>query len=353
MEYINFLNKVQTHLDAELPMVIFKKPDETKVSGFLQTNNSLRTSTEFTQEGFVFSPFVEGEYKTIWMYVNECEYLTTNFKESNNQENNKTTANTELARDSKEKHLKIVEKAIDKLCSGELKKVVISRSELQDFKKKEPLEWFNKVCNLYPNTFCYCWFHPKVGMWLGATPETLISLSQNHFKTMALAGTLPFQGTENVVWGAKEKEEQQMVVDSIIKGLTPVSKGLEIGKTVTQKAGELLHLKTSISGELTVSNNLKVLIEELHPTPAVCGLPKKISKKFILDNENYNRSYYTGYLGSFSPEKVTHLFVNLRCMQIHEETVQIYVGGGITALSNAEAEWEETVSKSLVIKEVL
>ena len=111
-----------------------------------------------------------------------------------------------------------------------------------------------------------------------------------------------------------------------------------------------------------------------NPTPAVCGLPKDAAKQFILNNENYNREFYTGFLGELNmktqqkarlgkrnienraytyTKRSTQLYVNLRCMQLKGNKAMVYVGGGITQSSIAEREWEETVSKSLVIKSIL
>ena len=95
-----------------------------------------------------------------------------------------------------------------------------------------------------------------------------------------------------------------------------------------------------------------------HPTPAVCGLPAKKAKNFILENENYNREFYSGFLGEINIPKSTknkksHLFVNLRCMSLENNIARIYVGGGITKDSIPEKEWEETVSKSFTMKSVL
>lgn len=350
MKNTDFFIKTQQQLDAELPFVVFRKPNESTIHGFLQQTDILRISTDFNTSGFVFSPFVEDADKTVWMYEDECEIIESDFKEYAYDLSLKTYHKSSAG---KEKHISIIEEAISALKIGDLQKVVISRSELIEIDNYMPIGWFQKILNLYKNAFCYCWYHPKVGMWLGASPETLISLNKTSFETVALAGTMPFIGSEKVVWGIKEKEEQQLVVDSILKGLKLVTRQVESGITTTQKAGVLLHLKTKIFGELKASNGVKVLVEVLHPTSAICGLPKGESKKFILEKENYKRSYYTGYLGSFSKEGNTHLFVNLRCMQIHSTSVQIYVGGGITALSNAEAEWEETVNKSQIMKAVL
>ena len=90
----------------------------------------------------------------------------------------------------------------------------------------------------------------------------------------------------------------------------------------------------------------------MHPTPAVCGFPKKESKDFILKNERYDRAFYTGFLGELNMS-TSELYVNLRCMEIEKESIHIYVGGGITKESDPEKEWNETVAKSKTIKGVL
>jgi len=163
----------------------------------------------------------------------------------------------------------------------------------------------------------------------------------------------PFSNSKEVVWGTKEKEEQQFVVDSILEEFNQITKNITIGDTVTQKAGDLLHLKTPISGELNSAKGLNSLIDLLHPTPAVCGLPKQKAKEFILKNEDYDRKYYTGFLGEVKPKGNSQLFVNLRCMELNENQVSIYIGGGITAHSKPLKEWEETISKSEVMKRIL
>jgi isochorismate synthase len=94
-------------------------------------------------------------------------------------------------------------------------------------------------------------------------------------------------------------------------------------------------------------------LQLLHPTPAVCGLPKDKSKAFILDNENYDRTFYTGFLGELNVEDQTDLFVNLRCMEISGSQAHLYMGCGITKESIPEKEWEESCNKSATMKRVL
>jgi isochorismate synthase len=210
---------------------------------------------------------------------------------------------------------------------------------------------------------------------LGATPETLIQVEGSRFKTMALAGTQKYEGTVDVTWQNKEKEEQQFVTDFIVSSLQASVSSIQVSETKTIQAGNVLHLQTSISGILNFKLiNLKQVLEALHPTPAVCGLPKESSMQFIINNENYNREFYTGFLGELnfqekttrntnrrnvennaysSIKNVSNLYVNLRCMQISNNNALIYIGGGITKDSNPEAEWKETVTKAEVMKKVL
>jgi isochorismate synthase len=88
------------------------------------------------------------------------------------------------------------------------------------------------------------------------------------------------------------------------------------------------------------------LTKAFHPTPAVCGVPLQKAKEVIAELEPHKRSYYTGYLGIVSPNKELNLFVNLRCLQVLPNRLALYLGGGITANSNAEKEWAETNFKA-------
>jgi isochorismate synthase len=178
-------------------------------------------------------------------------------------------------------------------------------------------------------------------------------------KTVALAGTQVFNGTENVVWKTKEKAEQQFVTDFITNSLKDNTSEVNVSEPYTTKAGNILHIKTDISAKLKDKKDLKNVIQTLHPTPAVCGLPKATSKVLIIDNEGYNREYYSGFLGELNIDLATFrteqsdLFVNLRCMKIVGDSAELFVGCGITSDSNPEKEFLETVNKSMTMKKVL
>ena len=384
--------RLRKHYDQNLPLVAYRKPETSTGTAFFQRKDQLHTTKEFSESGFVFAPF-DDEKPAILIPEEASEkaiFDTSGFDVS--KRGNSGALNSEASEAEKQQHISLVKKGLLELNSGELQKVVLSRKEQVDLKNADPIRLFQELLTTYPTAFVYLWYHPQVGLWLGATPETLLKIEGSSFKTMALAGTQKFAGSMDVKWGEKEKQEQQYVTDSILENLENAgvsSSEVESSAAYTAKAGTLLHLRTDITGKIPNSkfqipkpgsrnspedNGLKKLISALHPTPAVCGLPKEKAKNFILSEENYNREFYTGFLGELNLQsssnrsrnkrnvenlayrtvkKETALFVNLRCMKLSGGTAEIFIGGGITKDSNPEAEWEETVNKSQTMKKIL
>ena len=333
-----------------MPFVAYRKPNSSEISGLFLEDDTLYFTNDFTESGFIFSPF-DSEEKSVLLPIEKSEFIREKF-----QIEEKFLVKNDVKVDElhKEKHIRLVEKALDEINKNHLKKVVVSRQEEVLLDSFDLLTTFKKLLNNYVNAFVYVWFHPKIGLWFGATPETLLTISDYHFTTMSLAGTQVYADTKEVFWKPKELVEQQLVTDFIKNQLKPISSNLKIDKTETVKAGNILHLRSRIEGDLNKNSNLKELIRKLHPTPAVCGLPREKSKNFIIQNENYKRTYYTGFLGELNYQnKNSSLFVNLRCMNIEEKIAFIYVGGGITKESNAKKEWKETIAKSKTMKKIL
>jgi isochorismate synthase len=346
------IDKLVQHYTKELPFVCYRKPRSKLVEGYFCTSDQLHASESFTEKGFVFAPFDDRE-KALVFLAEECEFL----QEEIQPEFSESTANLQVIPSNASEHIDLVRKGVEAIGQGAFQKVVLSRKERVQLNDFEIEKVFQRMLNHYPNAFVYVWFHPKVGLWLGATPERLVSLESNQFVTMALAGTQVFQGNEQPDWGEKERQEHQFVVDYIVSQIQDPTNGIildefKVSETYTAKAGSLLHLKADIQG--TIGDfNLKELLKTLHPTPAVCGLPKEEAKEFILQNENYQRSFYTGFLGEMNVNEKTELFVNLRCAEIQNDEVVVYVGGGVTADSDPQKEWEETFAKTQTIKKVL
>lgn len=381
-----FFEQIKAQLEHQLPFVTYKKPDTSVVKGLLQIDDTLHYSRDFTESGFVIAPF-DADKDSFLLPFENAAMLAFDFIWSNDM--GKSHNSSYINNNQKQCHINLVQKGIEAVNDNRFKKVVLSRCETVDTLDVDPIALFKRLLRTYPTAFVYCWYHPKVGLWLGATPETLLSIRGNRLKTMALAGTQAFKGSTDVVWKEKEKEEQQIVTDFIVESLRDSVGSIEplvgsvnyrnpnisVSEQHTVRAGNLLHLKTDI--ELIIEAGTRVLkpiLNALHPTPAVCGFPKDEAKTFIIQHEGYPREFYAGFLGELNLKEtitrntnrrnvennaygvskiVSNLYVNLRCMQIKDKKIHIYVGGGITKDSDAQLEWEETVHKSQIIKRVL
>lgn len=227
-----------------------------------------------------------------------------------------------------------------------LSKLVISRRELLNYNglKINLTQTFLNLCKSYPNAFVY--FFIKEGKcWMGAFSEILGKFNKktSQFETMSLAGTI----SVNDNWTKKEIDEQKPVTNFIRNVLGKFSENMEQSETYDHVSGNIKHLRTDFKAQIT-QENLENIISELHPTPAVCGIPKDLCQNAIEQFEKYPRKLYAGYI-KVETEEYIQYFVNLRCAEFFKNAALIYVGGGITAESSVEKEWQETELKAEAI----
>jgi isochorismate synthase len=258
-------------------------------------------------------------------------------------------------------YINMVEKGIQLIKREEFYKVVPSKIKNIESRNDINLgQAFVNACEKYGNAFINLTYSSKTGLWFGASPETLIEDKKGeYFKTMALAGTQAKseQSIAETTWTQKEIEEQAYVSRYIINCFKKIRLRDfdEIGPKTIQ-AGNLLHLKTTFKVH-TESVNFpelgSVMLKLLHPTSAVCGMPKESALSFLTNEEKHNRSYFSGFLGPVHLDGLSHLFVNLRCCQINNQSVTFYAGAGITEDSKAEKEWEETEMKCKVLSNII
>ncbi len=365
------LQKMALHFQQEIPFVAYRKPGEKNVKALIQNTDDVFTTIDFTKKGFVFAPF-SSKNPALLIPLDESESMETLF-EPKILEGNFLKQDGQTRQEEKKYHLILVKKGIETIEAGKIQKVVLARQHSVEFPEHDPWLIFQRLLENYPSAFVYAWFHPISGLWMGATPESLLHIESNHLTTMSLAGTQKNIDGNEVVWSEKEKVEQAFVTDFIVQQLKPNLENMNVSEVETSAAGDLWHLKTNISGELK-NGELKKILDALHPTPAVCGIPRDIARNFILKNEGFDREFYTGLLGEVNMDKkierstnnrnpenkayialkpITDLYVNLRCMKFEKDMVHIFAGGGITKESDLESEWEETVNKIQTMAKVL
>ncbi len=238
------------------------------------------------------------------------------------------------------------------LLRGIQDKLVLSRAKtLPKNPTFSPGKAFFQACKRYIYSYVYLCYTPQTGVWIGGTPEILLAGEGEKWQTVALAGTQRLrEGKLPHAWDQKNWQEQQLVATYIRRQLASLKIETKEKGPYSAQAGNLAHLKSDFNFTLPSNDNLGEIIQLLHPTPAVCGLPKEDAYQFILDNEHYDRSYYSGFIGWLAPAGKTDLYVNLRCANINPDTYTLFAGGGILASSVLKEEWNETEDKMATMR---
>ncbi len=337
-------------LENGIPFVSYRLPGTTNVVT-LSGGTFSAEGAEDDDNTFVFAPFSSGHgNEKLYFKAGNVAFGTEIAIEGLSSTKTNFSGNDVLAPIviTKDVYLNQAVGLISAMKKGHPKKVVLSRVVSAKLTLDDQPKVFESLCSKHPGAFVYFLSDGKKVRWMGASPETLLLKMEHHYVTMSLAGTKKSADgqPENIRWNPKELEEQAFVTDYIHDVLRNLHmEDYTISGPETVFAGHLAHLKTTF--HIPAENcDTAELINKLHPTPAVCGLPQKEAFDLILATELHNRAYYTGYLGIVKPQEELKLFVNLRCMQLIGNEAYIYVGGGLTAASDPEAEWDETEAKA-------
>ncbi len=244
--------------------------------------------------------------------------------------------------------------------AGIFRKIVLARCATEHLPQgMTPLNLYAEACKRYPRMFVSLVYTEKSGLWLTATPEILLEGSGNSWRTIALAGTMKLEGEqlngegESLTWGTKDIQEQRYVATYITECLERFTSDFVEDGPRTVRAANLVHLRSDFTFSLPDDQHVGDLLQALHPTPAVCGLPKREAFRFITQNECTPRRYYSGFMGPLSLRDSTHLYVSLRCMNIAADQCRLYAGGGLLKDSRMEQEWKETEAKMETMRGLL
>lgn len=298
----------------------------------------------FDQAGFVFYPFTRSSGQPTVFIKNEVLIPNASIEFY-------STHTNPIVSISKQTYLDKVNQFIG-ATKARFKKIIFSRIKKIDTKPGDLFKLFEALKYSYPTAFIYLVNVADVGCWIGASPEILFQ--QNGLAhTMALAGTQKDLGLplKKVHWGRKEIEEQAIVERYFQRILRNRNIPFKQSASQTVKAGNILHLCTDF--KFNPQGQVYELVSDLHPSPAVCGMPKEAAKAFINKNEPHARDYYCGFLGPVNLNQGTNLYVNLRCMQVLKDQFALYVGGGILPDSDPQKEWEETEMKARTLSNVI
>ncbi|WP_277064232.1 isochorismate synthase [Prevotella aurantiaca] len=302
------------------------------------------------KEGFVIAPFSPSNDSPILllqpdevttMLVKDVKPLSTEVLEANENEIERNQYHRDFSAFHKE------------LTNNRFAKIVLARCvQEQILRDLNPEEVFWQACKKYPRQFVALFSTPQSGIWIMATPEILLDGDGIGWRTMALAGTMPYN-ENGITWSSKNKAEQKYVSLYIKSCLERCADEIKEEGPYTTQAANLVHLRTDFTFKLRPNAAVGQLLDDLHPTPAVCGMPKNEARAFILANESSKRLYYSGFAGPLNLHGNTHIYVSLRCMQMQTGICNLYAGGGILKESTEESEWKETEAKLSTMRQLL
>ncbi len=251
-------------------------------------------------------------------------------------------------------YLPAARKILDEIGAGTLRKLVLARAIEARAESPIPVapilgklhERFEKNCTI----FCVA----RAGKtFLGASPETLVSLRDGALETEALAGSIPnFPGADVPVLGArlladdKERREHRAVIDFIAEKLRRLGAEPEFPETPEIVVlPNILHLRTPIRARVPAGLGVLECVAALHPTPAMCGVPAEAARAEILATEPFPRGDFAGPLGFFDARGEGFFAVGIRCAEISGNAIRLFAGSGLVAGSVPEKEFREIDSK--------
>jgi len=351
-------------IDKQIAFACWFHPRENQMGLLVGNASDVKFFDRFDQlngdSGFIFAPYRITENSPVILLQSNIFFEDFGSEDrldlSNFEPFKRDPENESCKFQPKDDYLKLIEETVAEIREGALSKVIISRQIPVKRTGTSISTIFFQLQEQTPNAFTYLVNLPVAGIWMGATPEVLIKSDGEQFETVSLAGTqVRKPGAEEYYWSTKDIEEQAFVS----RYMLDVFFNFDIHKYKTKgpetlESGKVAHLKTSFFFPIEkIEKCMGNFIADLHPTPAVCGLPKDLAAEFILKKESHERKYYTGYLGPWRLNRQVSLFVNLRCMEITPTEFILYAGGGITARSVPEKEWDETNQKAKTLLSVI
>ncbi len=247
-----------------------------------------------------------------------------------------------------------VDNVVEDLKTGSLKKVVLARELrlLFDHHVKADVILEN-LYNQQRDSFIFV-FESNGDCFIGATPERLVKKQGKNVFSTCLAGSIrrgKNEKEDNILGQTllndqKNLNEHGFVVEMIKEALEESCEEIILpDKPQLMKIRDIQHLYTPVIGKCQKDASLLLLVERLHPTPALGGLPKQEAVEKIRQVEILDRGFYAAPLGWVDYRGNGEFSVSIRSGLIQGKEASLFAGCGVVANSDSESEYLETSLK--------
>ena len=262
---------------------------------------------------------------------------------------------------SKEKYISQIKEAQNRIKEGEFYEVNLSHQQQAQF-TGDSYQLYRKMCDTGPVPF---------GAYLSLQDISVCSLSPERFlkKEGSRVFSQPIKGTiqrgedsdedlalrNKLQQSAKDRAENLMIVDLVRNDLSRIArkKSVEVSDLFQiQTFGTIHQMVSTVSAQAAVDDPIEI-IKACYPMGSMTGTPKISAMTAIEELENYKRGIYSGAIGYIKPEGDFDFNVVIRTAIIKEKKLFYSVGGAITADSDPEGEWEETMVKTRALTHTL
>jgi len=252
-----------------------------------------------------------------------------------------------------DQYVALVKSALQGIAAGDFVKVVTAcRSQLTSDQPFELARILGALDDSYSDCKRFA-LEREGSVFVGATPELLVARSGRKVYTEALAGTKARtvvsedeQLRAALLHDDKERREHAHVITAIVDSLHGCGvEAPEVFATQVRSLRNVHHLGTVISGVLREDRHVLALVRALHPTPAVCGLPREAASEFLATHEPTPRGLYAAPVGWFDAAGDGEFWVAIRSALLRDRQAWLYAGAGIVAGSDPHREYEETAVK--------
>ena len=255
---------------------------------------------------------------------------------------------------SREGWIRGVETSLERIRSGSVRKVVLSRSRLiHDAETYDTERIFHTLHESYPGCYRFYYESGDGSVFLGASPERLVSLRGGAIEADAVAGTSS-NGDGSLLEDPKEALEHEIVVQDVLTALRPVADRVEADPVPSaHRLRNVTHLRTRVRAAARPDTDVLDLAARIHPSPAVGGSPRDHAIDLIRSLEPSPRGWYAGPIGWASAGGEGEFTLGLRAARIRGREALLQAGAGIVMGSDPDREWEECESKMRAMEEAL